>query len=54
MMILKLGFVRNYITIVARGICSSGLCYLVNLCYREMGRQLILINKGVTIPIFNT
>lgn len=35
------------IIIIAHGLCSSGLFFLVNLVYERTGRRRILINKGL-------
>lgn len=37
----------RYIIIISHGLCSSGLFFLVNLCYSIRNRRLILINKGL-------
>lgn len=47
MRFIKLGFVRSYIIIIAHGLCSSGLFYIVNIYYYRSYRRLILINKGI-------
>lgn len=44
---IKLGFIRSYIIIIAHGLCSSGLFYIVNIYYYRSHRRLILINKGI-------
>lgn len=44
---IKLGFIRSYIIIIAHGLCSSGLFYIVNIYYYRSYRRLILINKGI-------
>lgn len=44
---IKLGFIRSYIIIIAHGLCSSGLFYIVNIYYYRSFRRLILINKGI-------
>lgn len=44
---IKLGFIRSYIIIIAHGLCSSGLFYMVNIYYYRSFRRLILINKGI-------
>lgn len=45
--LIKLGFVRSYIIMIAHGLCSSGLFYIVNIYYYRSCRRLILINKGI-------
>lgn len=47
MRFIKLGFIRAYIIIIAHGLCSSGLFYIVNIYYYRSFRRLILINKGI-------
>ena len=42
----KSGILGRLIMILAHGLCSSGLFYLVNLNYECVGRRLIFINKG--------
>lgn len=44
---IKLGFIRSYIIIIAHGLCSSGLFYIVNIYYYRSHRRLMLINKGL-------
>lgn len=45
--IWKLGIIGAYIIIVAHGLCSSGLFYIVGLYYDRTGRRLLLLNKGI-------
>lgn len=45
--LIKLGFIRSYIIMIAHGLCSSGLFYIVNIYYYRSCRRLILINKGI-------
>lgn len=45
--LIKLGFIRSYIIIIAHGLCSSGLFYIVNIYYYRSFRRLMLINKGI-------
>lgn len=54
MSLIKLGFIRSYIIIIAHGLCSSGLFYMVNIYYYRSCRRLILINKGIIniLPLF--
>lgn len=51
---IKLGFIRSYIIIIAHGLCSSGLFYIVNIYYYRSFSRLILINKGIIniLPFF--
>lgn len=44
---IKLGFIRSYIIMIAHGLCSSGLFYIVNIYYYRSYRRLILMNKGI-------
>lgn len=48
-MLLKLGLLVaiHIILIIAQGLCSSRLFYLVNLYYSETSKRLILINNGI-------
>nr|ALO64805.1 NADH dehydrogenase subunit 4 [Lasioglossum parvulum] len=43
----KISVIGGYIIMVAHGLCSSGLFYLVNICYQETNSRLMLINKGM-------
>lgn len=45
--LFKLGFFGGYIMIVAHGLCSSGLFYIVDLYYKRIGRRLIVLRKGI-------
>lgn len=45
--LMKLGFIRSYIIIIAHGLCSSGLFYIVNIYYYRSFSRLILMNKGI-------
>lgn len=49
----KLRLIGGYIIIIAHGVCSSGLFYIVNIFYRRTGRRLLVLNKGIInfIPI---
>ncbi|KYM95829.1 NADH-ubiquinone oxidoreductase chain 4 [Cyphomyrmex costatus] len=49
----KIGILSSYITIVAHGLCSSGMFYLVNLFYKRSGRRLLFLNKGLVRNIPN-
>lgn len=37
----------RYIIIIAHGLCSSGIFFLVNLCYLIRNRRLLIMNKGL-------
>nr|ALO64729.1 NADH dehydrogenase subunit 4 [Lasioglossum leucopus] len=43
----KVGVIGGYIIMVAHGLCSSGLFFLVNICYQETNSRLMIINKGL-------
>lgn len=47
MTLFNLGFLRRYIIIIAHGLCSSGLFYIVNMYYRRTIRRLLILNKGL-------
>lgn len=47
MVLLRWGWGFSYSLIIAHGLCSSGLFYLVNLTYERLGRRSLLINKGI-------
>lgn len=47
MVLLSWGWGFSYSLIIAHGLCSSGLFYLVNLTYERLGRRRLLINKGI-------
>ena len=47
MVLLSWGWGFSYSLIIAHGLCSSGLFYLVNLTYERLGRRSLLINKGI-------
>nr|ALO64708.1 NADH dehydrogenase subunit 4 [Sphecodes ephippius] len=47
MTFFKISVIGGYIIMVAHGLCSSGLFYLVNVCYQETNSRLMLINKGM-------
>lgn len=49
--ILKFRFLGAYLIIVAHGLCSSGIFYILNLCYIIRNRRLIVMNKGLIIYI---
>jgi NADH-ubiquinone oxidoreductase chain 4 len=41
------GWGFSYSLIIAHGLCSSGLFYLVNVFYERLGRRSLIINKGI-------
>jgi NADH-ubiquinone oxidoreductase chain 4 len=41
------GWGFSYTLIIAHGLCSSGLFYLVNILYERLGRRSLFINKGI-------
>lgn len=41
------GYFGGLLIIIAHGLCSSGLFYLVNLNYERLGSRRLLINKGL-------
>lgn len=43
----KLGFIGCYLIIVAHGLCSSGLFYIVTLIYNRSMSRLLMLNKGI-------
>nr|ALO64369.1 NADH dehydrogenase subunit 4 [Seladonia tumulorum] len=43
----KISVIGGYLIMVAHGLCSSGLFFLVNICYEETNSRLMLINKGM-------
>lgn len=45
--LLRWGWGFSYSLMIAHGLCSSGLFYLVNLTYERLGRRSLLINKGI-------
>nr|QDH82218.1 NADH dehydrogenase subunit 4 [Parapolybia varia] len=42
----KTGLIGGLMMMLAHGLCSSGLFYLVNLNYERMGSRLMYMNKG--------
>jgi len=45
--LLRWGWGFSYSLIIAHGLCSSGLFFLVNLFYDRLGSRRLLINKGI-------
>nr|ALO64557.1 NADH dehydrogenase subunit 4 [Lasioglossum malachurum] len=43
----KISVLGGYIIMVAHGMCSSGLFFLVNISYQETNSRLMVINKGL-------
>lgn len=41
------GWGFSYTLIIAHGLCSSGLFYLVNIFYERLRRRSLIINKGI-------
>ena len=41
------GYLGSYLIIIAHGLCSSGLFYLVNVNYERLRSRSLLINKGL-------
>jgi NADH-ubiquinone oxidoreductase chain 4 len=46
-LLTRWGWGFSYSLIVAHGLCSSGLFYLVNILYERLGRRSLIINKGI-------
>nr|YP_010728445.1 NADH dehydrogenase subunit 4 [Sergentia baueri]WEF49673.1 NADH dehydrogenase subunit 4 [Sergentia baueri] len=47
MVLLSWGWGFSYSLMIAHGLCSSGLFFLVNLFYERLGSRSLLINKGM-------
>lgn len=47
--LMRWGWGFSYSLIIAHGLCSSGLFFLVNLFYERLGSRSLLINKGIMI-----
>jgi NADH-ubiquinone oxidoreductase chain 4 len=45
--LISWGWGFSYALIIAHGLCSSGLFYLVNLVYERLGSRSLFINKGL-------
>lgn len=43
----KWGWGFSYCLMIAHGLCSSGLFYLVNILYERLGSRRLIINKGI-------
>lgn len=46
-LITRWGWGFSYSLIIAHGLCSSGLFYLVNIFYERLRRRRLIINKGI-------
>lgn len=46
-LLTRWGWGFSYSLIIAHGLCSSGLFYLVNIFYERVGRRRLIINKGI-------
>jgi len=44
---IRWGWGFSYSLIIAHGLCSSGLFYLVNLYYERLGSRRLILNKGM-------
>nr|YP_010582865.1 NADH dehydrogenase subunit 4 [Dolichovespula kuami]UGB89881.1 NADH dehydrogenase subunit 4 [Dolichovespula kuami] len=49
----KIGLIGSLMMMIAHGLCSSGMFYLVNMNYERFGSRLIYLNKG-TLSIYPT
>jgi NADH-ubiquinone oxidoreductase chain 4 len=47
--LISWGWGFSYSLIIAHGLCSSGLFFLVNLFYERLRRRSLLINKGMLL-----
>lgn len=47
LVLIKIGFIGAYLIMIAHGLCSSGIFFLVNVFYRRTRSRLILLNKGI-------
>nr|YP_010728471.1 NADH dehydrogenase subunit 4 [Synendotendipes impar]WEF49712.1 NADH dehydrogenase subunit 4 [Synendotendipes impar] len=47
MVLLSWGWGFSYSLMIAHGLCSSGLFFLVNLFYERLGSRSLMINKGM-------
>lgn len=45
--LISWGWGFSYSLIIAHGLCSSGLFFLVNLFYERLGSRSLIINKGI-------
>nr|ALD88451.1 NADH dehydrogenase subunit 4 [Megachile sculpturalis] len=49
MTLYKLSFLGSYLMMLAHGLCSSGMFYMLNLCYLISNSRLMVINKGLMV-----
>nr|YP_010704701.1 NADH dehydrogenase subunit 4 [Polypedilum masudai]UXG19088.1 NADH dehydrogenase subunit 4 [Polypedilum masudai] len=49
MVLMSWGWGFSYTLMIAHGLCSSGLFYLVNLFYERLSSRSLLINKGMIV-----
>nr|YP_010321801.1 NADH dehydrogenase subunit 4 [Stenochironomus okialbus]UKO33002.1 NADH dehydrogenase subunit 4 [Stenochironomus okialbus] len=47
MMMYFLGWGFSFCLMIAHGLCSSGLFFLVNVCYERLNSRSMMINKGL-------
>lgn len=47
MLLTSWGWGFSYTLIIAHGLCSSALFFLVNILYERLGRRSLIINKGI-------
>nr|YP_010321814.1 NADH dehydrogenase subunit 4 [Stenochironomus tobaduodecimus]UKO33041.1 NADH dehydrogenase subunit 4 [Stenochironomus tobaduodecimus] len=48
-LLYKLGWGFSFCLMIAHGLCSSGLFFLVNVCYERMNSRSLMINKGLMV-----
>nr|AYF57794.1 NADH dehydrogenase subunit 4 [Neohydatothrips samayunkur] len=46
-MMNKIGILGSFYMMFAHGFCSSGLFFLVNMCYKRSGTRNMILNKGL-------
>nr|ALJ93774.1 NADH dehydrogenase subunit 4 [Megachile strupigera] len=49
MTLMKFSFLGAYLIMIAHGLCSSGMFYMLNLCYLVSNSRLMVLNKGLMI-----
>nr|UKO32989.1 NADH dehydrogenase subunit 4 [Stenochironomus sp. 2CZ] len=47
LMMYMLGWSFSFCLMIAHGLCSSGLFFLVNVCYERLNSRSLMINKGL-------
>nr|YP_010321788.1 NADH dehydrogenase subunit 4 [Stenochironomus gibbus]UKO32976.1 NADH dehydrogenase subunit 4 [Stenochironomus gibbus] len=47
MMMYSVGWGFSFCLMIAHGLCSSGLFFLVNVCYERLNSRSLMINKGL-------